>query len=112
VLGAFEPELIGAVGLYRDPHLKASYKVHIWGMYVAPAYRSQGIARGLLDAAIAHAAKLSGVEWIHLGVSSAAPAARRLYESAGFEEWGAEPDALRHAGQSAVEYHLARRLNT
>lgn len=110
VLGAFEPELVGAVGLYRDSHAKAAYKAHIWGMYVVPAHRSKGLARVLLDAALAHAATLPEIEWIHLGVSAAAPAAQRLYQSAGFEQWGAEPDALRHEGESVVEYHLARRI--
>jgi ribosomal protein S18 acetylase RimI-like enzyme len=110
VFGAFEPELVGAVGIYRDPHVKAAHKAHVWGMYVAPAHRSRGLARALLDATLEHAAKLPGVECVQLGVSSAAPAARHLYERAGFEEWGAEPDALRHGGEAIVKFHLARRL--
>jgi len=40
-------------------------------------------------------------------VTERAPEARRLYERAGFELWGTEPDALRHAGESVTEYHLA-----
>ena len=39
VFGAFEPELIGSVGLSRDRHRKASDKVHLWGTYVAPSHR-------------------------------------------------------------------------
>lgn len=105
--GAFEPGLVGAVGIYRDTHAKASHKAHVWGLYVVPAHRSRGLARALLDTALQHAAKLPGVEWVQLGVSSAAPAARRLYERAGFEAWGSEPDAIRHGGESVVEYHMA-----
>lgn len=110
VFGAFEPELVGAVGIYRDPHVKASHKAYVWGMYVRPAHRARGIAAGLLEAALAHATKLRGIDQVQLGVSSAAPEARRLYQRAGFEQWGAEPDALRHRGDSIVEYHLTRRL--
>ena len=33
--------------------------------------------------------------------------ARRLYERAGFEIWGTEPEALRHDGQSVAEHHMA-----
>ena len=110
IIGAFEDHLIGAVGVYRDRHLKSSHKTHLWGMYVVPSHRRQGVATDLLDAAIRHARALPGVCWIHLSVTSAAPAAQRLYERAGFRVWGAEPDALSHDGQSVVEYHMALRL--
>jgi RimJ/RimL family protein N-acetyltransferase len=108
--GAFQPDLVGAVGVGRDRHLKAAHKVWVWGMYVAPEQRGKGIAAALLDAALLHARALPGVSWVQLGVSSAAPEARRLYERAGFQVWGEEEDALRHEGQAVVEYHMALRL--
>ena len=107
VFGAFAPTLVGMLGLYRDRHRKAAHKVHLWGMYVAPAQRAQGVAAALLDAALAHARTLPGVEWAHLSVSAAAPAAARLYARAGFTPWGTERDAMRHDGVSADEHHLA-----
>lgn len=110
VLGAFQPGLIGAVGVMRDRHLKASHKARLWGMYVAPAYRRRGIAGELLGAAIRHARALPDVSWVHLSVSSAASAARRLYARHGFEVWGTEPDALRHGDQVVLEHHMALRL--
>ena len=79
-------------------------------MYVTPAFRRQGLAAALLAAAIAHARTLPGVDWLHLSVTSAAPDARRLYERAGFQLWGSEPDALRVDGQMVDEHHLALRL--
>ena len=110
ILGAFRDQLVGAVGVLRDRHLKAAHKVRVWGMYVVPQHRRRGIAAELLAAAIAHARSLPGVESVHLIVSSAAPGARRLYERAGFQVWGTEPDALRHEGQSVVEHHMVLRL--
>jgi GNAT superfamily N-acetyltransferase len=110
VYGALAPELIGALGIFRERHRKAAHKARIWGMYVAPAQRGQGVAAALLGAAIAHARTLSGVDWVHLSVTSAAPTAHRLYARVGFRLWGSEADALRHAGQCAVEHHLALRL--
>jgi RimJ/RimL family protein N-acetyltransferase len=110
LFGAFRPELIGAVGLFRAQHVKASHKAHIWGMYVMPAHRRQGVAADLLQAALRHARSLPGVSWVQIGVTSAAPAARRLYERAGFAVWGTEPDALRHEGQAVDEHHMALRL--
>ncbi|MGH7784794.1 MAG: hypothetical protein ACREO5_13250 [Candidatus Binatia bacterium] len=32
IIGAFFEDLVGAVGLYRDRHLKFSHKAHLWGM--------------------------------------------------------------------------------
>lgn len=110
IIGAFRDRLVGTVGLYRDRHLKSAHKAHLWGMYVTVSHRGQGIASELLDAALRHAAALSGVSWVHLSVSSAAPAAKRLYERAGFKVWGAEPDALHHGGETVLEYHMAFHL--
>ena len=110
IFGAFSDQLVGAAGMYRDRHAKGSHKAHLWGMYVRPAYRRQGHATGLIDAVIRHARAIPGVSWLHLAVSSAAPEALRLYERAGFQIWGVEPDALRHEGQTVDEYHMALRL--
>lgn len=110
ILGAFRPGLVGAVGLYRDRHVKSSHKMHLWGMYVDPGHRRQGVGTELLEAALRHAAALPGVSWVHLAVSSAAPEARRLYERAGFCLWGTEPEAIRHRGRAAVEHHMALHL--
>ena len=110
VFGAFEDRLVGSVGLYRDRHLKASHKAHLWGMYVTPELRRRSIGAELLRAAVAHAESMRGVDWVHLGVSVTAPGAQRLYESAGFRSWGTEADALRHAGRSAAEVYMALRL--
>ena len=110
ILGAFSPDLVGAVGLYRDRHVKSSHKALLWGMYVAPDHRRRGLGSELLQAALGHARALQGVKWVHLSVSSASAGARRLYERAGFRVWGTEPDALRHDGQAVVEHHMALRL--
>jgi RimJ/RimL family protein N-acetyltransferase len=111
LIGAFRERLVGTVGLYRDRHLKSAHKTHLWGMYVVPSMRGQGIASRLLASALEHARTLPGVSWVHLSVSSAAPAAQRLYERAGFEVWGREPDALRVGGEALVEHHMALRLD-
>jgi len=110
LFGAFDETLAGTVGVIRDRHVKASHKMHIWGMYVTPSHRGRGLGAQLLDAAIEHARSVSGVDWLFLGVSSAAPAAQRLYERAGFEVWGTEPDALRDGNSSVVEHRMALRL--
>jgi ribosomal protein S18 acetylase RimI-like enzyme len=89
-----------------------AHKVHIWGMYVAPTHRRQGIGLQLLEAAIEHARSLSNVEIVRLSVSSTAPGAERLYERLGFRIWGTEPDSLHYKGQSATEYHMLLQFHT
>ena len=111
IFGAFDPDLAGAVGLYRDRHVKSSHKAHLWGMFVAPDHRRRGIAADLLNVTLQYARDLTDVTWVQLSVSSAAPAARKLYERSGFRLWGTEPEALRHDGQAVVEYHMALRLS-
>ena len=111
IFGAFSPELAGITGLYRDRHVKARHKMHLWGMYVTPTHRGRGTATELLQAGIEHAGSLSGIDWVQLSVTSAAPGARRLYERAGFQLWGTEPDSLRQAGGSVIEHHLVLRLD-
>ncbi len=110
LFGAFGEPLVGSCGLIRDRHIKSAHKMHLWGMYVTPSHRGRGVGEQLLTAAIEHARSVSGVDWIFLGVTSVASAARRLYERAGFEIWGTEPDALRDGNTSVVEHRMALRL--
>ena len=84
---------VGITGLHREPRLKAKYKAYIWGVYVLPELRGRSIARELMQAAIAYAPKITGVEQLHLSVSANNPAAVRLYQSLGFTIWGTEPKA-------------------
>ena len=111
VVGAFDgEELIGMVGLTRDRPIKAAHRACIWGVYVKPEFRKNGIGTRLLSATLEHARQMGGVEWVYLSVSERTPNAKRLYESVGFVVWGLEPDCIRYAGESAREYHLALSL--
>jgi RimJ/RimL family protein N-acetyltransferase len=110
-IGAWGLELVGVVGLYRDAHLKCAHKAHLWGMFVSPAERGAGIGRRLLGAVLDHARSLSEISRVHLSVSELAVAARHLYEAAGFETWGTEPDAIRYRGQAVSEIHMVLALD-
>ena len=110
IIGAFRPRLVGAVGLHRDRLLKSAHKAHLWGLYVTPSHRRQGVASELRDAVLRHAAGIPGVSWVHLKVSAATPAAQRLYERAGFRVWGIEPAGARYNGQTVADYHMALSL--
>ena len=95
-LGAFEDgEIVGTTGFFREEGIKERHRGFIWGVYVRPQYREQGIARKLMQEAIRRVGAIDGVEQIHLMVTTINTGARQLYRSLGFEEYGVEPRALK-----------------
>jgi ribosomal protein S18 acetylase RimI-like enzyme len=111
LVGAFDPAraLVGMAGSMCARHVKGRHRVAVWGMYVAPEARGAGLGAALLDGLVATALEL-GVAYVDLSVSSAAPAARRLYERAGFVAWGTQHDAMRVGNQHADEVHMTLAL--
>ena len=107
VFGAFDgAALVGMVGVVQLNRRKARHNALIWGMYVSAKARRSGAGAALLAAAIERACIWAEVIQVHLAVSDAAPEARRLYERAGFREWGAEPRALQWEGRFVAEHHM------
>ena len=62
---------------------------HLYQMWVAPAKRSQGVGRALLDAAIAWARGI-GAQALVLDVTTGNTVAAQLYHAAGFVATGSE----------------------
>ena len=110
VFGAFDGVLAGMAGISRERAMKAAHKVYFWGFYVRPAARRCGLGLALVEAALENARTMKGVTSVRLSVSAAAPEARAVYEQAGFQVWGREPDALSHAGQTIAEDHMILKL--
>jgi RimJ/RimL family protein N-acetyltransferase len=112
VFGAFDgEELVGVIGVGVDGGRKLAHKRIIWGMYVAPAHRGHGIGKRLMLRALEFAATVPGVRHVTLGVNATNVAACRLYESAGFESYGIEPDAMLVDGELQDEMWMIRRLD-
>ncbi len=106
VFGAFGAQLVGMVGLRREPHAKLRHRVYVWGMFVSEETRSAGIGRRLMQAAIGFSRGL-GVDWMDLTVTDEAGPAFKMYRSLGFVEWGTQEDALRYSDRSLSEHHCA-----
>ncbi len=112
MFGVFDEEaLAGMVGVGRQRKLKMRHKAHIWSMYVAPAWRGQGLARLLMQAAIAHAGAMRGIRHVQLSVASNNTAAAALYLSLGFAEYGREREALCVNGRYYDETLMALALS-
>jgi len=110
IFGAFTPDLVGIVGIYRYPSLKEAHKAYLWGLYVKTVHRGAGLGRALVETALTFAGTVEGVTQVHLAVTDRAGAAARLYESLGFVAWGVEPAALRIADLEVAERHMMRRI--
>ncbi|MEM9420869.1 MAG: GNAT family N-acetyltransferase [Planctomycetota bacterium] len=110
--GAFDEDagLVGTVGIGCQTKRKSKHIASIWGMYVAPEFRRQGVGKALMQHAIAFARSAHDIEAVQLSVSASAPGAQRLYESLGFVVWGTEPDAMRINGEPYDEKHMALAL--
>ena len=112
IFGAFndKDDLIGVVGLRQEQLLKTRHKGLIWGMVVTPGHQGCGIGKNLLEAAIAHARGLRGLEQLYLVVGEHNTRARRLYESLGFKPFGLEPRELKAAGKYYDGVHMWLKL--
>lgn len=104
-------QLQGMVGAHHTLSAKEHHKAYLWGMYVTPEARRRGGGGRLLEAAVQWARHVPGVLQVHLGVTDSALEAGRLYERAGFDEWGVEPRALRWQDEFTAERHLVLRLD-
>jgi ribosomal protein S18 acetylase RimI-like enzyme len=88
VADAGEPPGVGlATVLLEGPDDVGPRRGHLVGMWVDPACRRQGVARGLIDQA-AGWARARGAAELVLWVVDRNAAARRLYERAGFRPTG------------------------
>ncbi len=109
VLGAFAgPRMVGMAGLYRPQGAKAAHKAVLWGVFVHPDARGQGIGQALIQAAIAAAGP--GVEQLTLDAITDNQAAIRLYQRCGFTIYGVEQRALKAGGRYFDTALMARRL--
>lgn len=111
-LGAMDAagSLAGIVTFVRESSLKIRHKGNVYGMYVAPEVRGQGVGRTLLLALLDRARSCSGLEQLNLAVISENAPARRLYQSLGFTTYGVEHHALKYEGQYWDEDHMVLKL--
>ncbi|WP_442604222.1 GNAT family N-acetyltransferase [Paenibacillus sp. KN14-4R] len=114
VVGAYtdEGKLIGMFGFKREQGLKSKHKGFIWGVYVKPEYRGEGIARMLLEDVIRRSKALEDLRQINLAVVTTNVSAKRLYQSVGFETIGLEKCALFMDGQYYDEELMTLFLNS
>ncbi|MGD6817901.1 GNAT family N-acetyltransferase [Metabacillus sp. 84] len=99
-LGAFDENhsLAGMVTFIRGESPKTAHIGNVYGMYIEPVHRRQGLGKALLLDLLKKAGK-ENVEQIHLSVVSGNAAAKNLYKSMGFKTYGVEKHALKFNGK-------------
>ncbi|MCR8641188.1 GNAT family N-acetyltransferase [Paenibacillus sp. N1-5-1-14] len=109
VIGAHtvDGSLVGMFGFKRESGIKSEHKGFIWGVYLKPRFRGQGIAKQLLDEVICKARAIEGLRQINLSVLASNESAKYLYMNAGFETYGFERCALMKDGQCYDEELMA-----
>lgn len=98
-------EMVGMAGFARNAAPKEAHKGFLWGFYVDPATRGQGVGTTLLAAVLEHAR--TSVEQVTLTAVEGNTPALALYEKAGFSRYGLEPRALKTPSGYANEVLMA-----
>jgi RimJ/RimL family protein N-acetyltransferase len=111
VVGAFDGgRIIGLTGIVRESRQRLRHKMNIVGVFVRPEFTRQGIGSALVDAAIAHARSVAGVEVITLDVESTNVRAKALYTAKGFKTWGVEPACAKWQGVAYDQDYMSLRI--
>lgn len=101
---------VGVVSVERERgRQKRRHIAWILRMYVDAQHAGAGVGRRLLQAAIAQARTLAGVEKVNLTVAAHNSAAIQLYTSEGFREFAREDDAFR-SPEPRIELSMSLRL--
>ncbi len=106
---AADQTLVGMTGLYIEPSAKVRHSGHVWGVYVRPAWRGQGIATRLVAACVDWA-KTQAVRIVKLQVEVTNAAAVRCYARLGFGVYGIEPEVICYDGVYYDTLMMALRL--
>lgn len=81
------------------------HKALLWGCFVAPEFRMQGLGRRVISRALKHAHD-NAVRRVNLTVYLPNHAAVNLYTSLGFESYGEEPEAVHLGGTFHSGHHM------
>ena len=106
LLALRDDDPVGIVTGVRDE--AQSHLFHVFGMWVAPDARREGVGRTLLNEIEAWIASCGGAG-VQLSVTNEAAAASRLYESAGYQPDGNSAESSHTSG--LVEVSLLKQLH-
>ncbi|MES2820587.1 MAG: GNAT family N-acetyltransferase [Pseudomonadota bacterium] len=111
VLGCWHAgAMAGVVGLTFAQQEKARHKAKLFGLYLSPSLRGQGLGHVLVQAALAEARARDGLRLVQLSLTEGNQAALALYERCGFVTFGREPQALAVDGEYLAKLQMSCEL--
>jgi RimJ/RimL family protein N-acetyltransferase len=103
IAGAFVgKKLVGITGLYRHSGKKVEHKGTVWGVYVTPDARGQGLTRKMITLLLDEAKK-AGLEQVHISTDRTNEVTMALYQKIGFKPYGTEKHILKLADGSYID---------
>jgi ribosomal protein S18 acetylase RimI-like enzyme len=94
IFGAWEEDdLVGLIGVNRDLRPSVRHKSSLWGLYVRPAYRKQGIGHALVEEVVKTLKVEPEIRLIRAVVTVTSEEALALLKKQGFKVYGQEPEA-------------------
>jgi len=112
LLGALNEreEILGMIGFSCDKNRKKlRHKCRIWGMYVTPEERGQGIATALVQSVLETAEEID-CEQVQLSVGTKNKESYSLYLRMGFQVYGTESHAMKISDEYVDEYLMVKFL--
>ena len=111
-VGRVDGVITGSAQLVRPPRNNEAqaFAAAIMHAFVAPYARGNGLAR-LVTQAMEDRARAAGYRVLNLDVRETQEAAIALYESLGFERWGAHPAYARVKGRTIAGYFYTKMLS-
>lgn len=106
-LGAFEAgQMVGVMGFTQQERIKRRHKGTLWGVYVLPAYRGQGIGKQMLDDLLFRVRQVPQIEQVQLSVWAENKTAVSLYTSRGFIPCWLEKNSFKTDTTYLDELHM------
>jgi len=102
--------LVGMLGAHRALRLKTRHVATVYGVYVDPAVRGQGVGRQLMQALLDEIGRIPEIEKLELTVNTENPAALALYRRFGFEVAGTFHRSLKVGDRYYNEYLMEKLL--
>lgn len=101
-------ESVGMANLYIQPYKKLAHTC-LFSIIVKNEMRGKGIGSALLEQLMQHAKAKFKIETLHLEVYEGNPA-KRLYERAGFEEFGCQTRFIKQNGKYMAKIFMQKKL--
>jgi putative acetyltransferase len=108
ITALYNDEPVGMANLYIQPYKKLAHTC-LFSIIVKEEMRGKGVGKQLLEHLMKHAKEKFKIEILHLEVYEGNPA-KRLYERAGFKEFGSQSRFIKENGKYIPKIFMQKKL--